>query len=203
MPRKKLIRQSQFPYHVTIRTNNKNWFQLPLSEVWNICKEALVFALSKNSVDIHCFVLMSNHYHLLLSTPNSDIDKFMRSFNSRVSLLITRSTSEINRKFNSPYSWCIVEGENYLQNVYRYIYQNPVRSGVTKNCQSYPFSSIHFSRYEAKLFNYKPHIIYGNEKSWFESIFDKEVEKIMSRSLRKERFAPPNRISSHSRTILK
>jgi putative transposase len=48
MPRKKLIYTDQFPYHVTARSNNKEWFYLPISEVWNIftsklCEASLKF----------------------------------------------------------------------------------------------------------------------------------------------------------------
>ena len=73
MPRKKLIRTDQFPYHVTTRTNNKNWFSLPLEETWNICLRSLHKANKLNKVNLHAFVLMKNHYHLLLETPEANL----------------------------------------------------------------------------------------------------------------------------------
>lgn len=202
MPRKKLIRQNQFPYHVTIRTNNKAWFQIPLSEVWNICKKSLIYAQRKTNVEINCFLLMTNHYHLLITTPDSNIDTFMRLFNSRIGRLIADSSLVINNKFNSPYKWTIIEGENYLKNVYRYIYQNPVRANMTDDCKSYPYSSLHFTSFEAALFNYKPHIIYGNEKSWFEKIYDNELESILKNALSKTNFKISRDVSTRAKHIL-
>ena len=74
MGRKNLIRQNEFPYHVTIRTCNKNWFLIPMYQMWDICYDCLKLSLEKIPVNIHSFVLMNNHYHLLLTTPDSNID---------------------------------------------------------------------------------------------------------------------------------
>ncbi len=168
MPRRKLIRQNIFPYHVVTRTNNKDWFRIPLCDVWDICKESLHYSQAKRPAVINCFVLMSNHYHLLITTPNEDIDEFMQFFNLRLSRLISIKSGAINQKFSNRYKWSIVDKENYLMNVYRYIYQNPVRAKITLTCDSYPYSSLKFSGFEAKLFNYKPHLKYATDKDWIE-----------------------------------
>ena len=109
MPKKKLIRQGDFPYHVTTRNNNRDWFSIPMNEVWHICKESLIYAQEKEKVQINCFVLMSNHYHLLLTTPDENIDRFMMHFNWRISYLISLRTSRINHKFSNRYKWSIVQ----------------------------------------------------------------------------------------------
>ena len=75
MPRKKIIRTNEFPYHVTARTNNQEWFKLSLDEVWSIFERVLSKVQLRYSIEIYQFVLMSNHYHLLLSTPEANIDK--------------------------------------------------------------------------------------------------------------------------------
>lgn len=190
MAKRKLIRQSSFPYHVVTRTNNKTWFKIPMCEVWDICKESLIYAQAKESVELNSFVLMSNHYHMLITTPEENIDRFMMHFNWKLSNLISKFSGVINQKFSNRYRWTIVDNQNYLQNVYRYIYQNPVRANITKNCWSYPYSSLHFSRFEAKKFNYKPHFNYLNSKSWFEKRYSEEFENLIKKSLRKSYFQP-------------
>lgn len=202
MPRRKLVRQNQFPYHVTTRTNNKDWFSIPIYEVWDICKFALIRAQNANPVIVHCFVLMGNHYHLLITTPESDIDKFMFYFNKGLSDLINKRSGVINHKFSNRYSWSIVDKKNYLFNVYRYIYQNPVRAKITKDCFSYPYSSLHFTRFEAKLLKHKAHYNYAQEKTMFEKRFGSEFDNLIRYALNKRKFKVREKITVHYEKIL-
>lgn len=143
MPRKKIIRSDSHPYHVTIRTNNKEWFKVPLDEVWSICLNALSVTNFKCPANIHAFVLMNNHYHLLITTPNADLDKFMFYLNSKISKEIRKKTDRINSIFGSRYHWELIENDNYYKNVLRYIYQNPIRAQIVKRCEEYKYSSLH------------------------------------------------------------
>ena len=83
MPRKNLIRCNNLPYHVTSRANNKEWFALPMDQVWKICQDCLKAAFDLHKVEIIAFVLMNNHYHLILRTPDANLDQFMYEFNKR------------------------------------------------------------------------------------------------------------------------
>lgn len=188
MPRRILIRQNEFPYHVTSRTNNKDWFQIPIFMVWDIVKESLIYAQSKVQINLHCFVLMGNHYHMLLTTPNSDIDRFMMHFNRKLSICINKEAQRINHKFSNRYAWTIVDNQAYLLSVYRYIYQNPVRAGITDSCFSWPYSSLHFSSFESKKMRHSPHINYGKEKYWFERRVGEDLDLIIRKSLKKQVF---------------
>ncbi len=142
MTRANLIRTNLYPYHVTTRTNNKEWFDIPLSEVWKICLHSLRHANDICPVEIISFVLMSNHYHLILKTPNQDIDKFMYEFNKRLSLIIRSRSERINKVFGGRYKWCLIRSQTYLYNCYRYVYQNPVRANVVSRCENYPYSTL-------------------------------------------------------------
>lgn len=202
MPRKILIRQNQFPYHVTTRTNNKDWFSIPQFAVWDLCKEALIYAQSKAPAKVHCFLLMGNHYHLLLSTPNADLDTFMRYLNLKLSQLITKRSGVINQKFSNRYKWSIVEEESYLLNVYRYIYQNPIRAKITNDCHSYPYSSLHFTSFEANKINYQPHLVYGKEKAWLEKRYGDDFDHLIRKGLKKEKFEAATKTPKHLLNIL-
>lgn len=142
MGRKQLIRAANLPYHVTARTNNKEWFELPLIIVWQLAKESLSEAEKVHRVELISFVLMANHYHMLLMTPESNLDLFMYEFNKRLSLKIRERTGRINRIFGGRYKWCLIQSNRYFFNCYRYVYQNPVRAGVVQFCEDYPFSTL-------------------------------------------------------------
>jgi len=142
MPRRKLIRSKNLPYHVTARSNNKEWFQLPLLQVWKLSQESLKEAISIHPVELINFVLMKNHYHMLLVTPEGNLDAFIYEFNKRLALKIKDQTGQINRIFGGRYKWCLIESQTYLINCYRYIYQNPVRAGLVRYCEDYKFSTL-------------------------------------------------------------
>jgi putative transposase len=144
MGRKQLIRTNEFPYHVTIRTNNKEWFDIPIEKVWRLCLYCLTKACEKIPVEIESFVLMSNHYHLLIYTPNADLDKFMQHFNTYLSKEIRTITRRINRIFGDRYKWQLITKENYYKRATRYIFQNPLRQGIVSKCEDYPFSTLYY-----------------------------------------------------------
>lgn len=76
------------PYHITIRSNNREWFDIPLNEVWDIYVISILKANASSPVKIQAFLLMSNQYHLVLWTPDSNLDKFMYVLNSSISKMI-------------------------------------------------------------------------------------------------------------------
>lgn len=144
MPRKNLIRTNQFPYHITMRSNNKEWFDLPMHQVWQIATKSIDHANRKHPAKIQAFVLMNNHYHLLIWTPNSDIDKFMYEFNKELSLRLRIRLKRINRIFGGRYKWSLVKYKFYYNAVLKYIYQNPLKKNLIQNCEDYPFSSLYY-----------------------------------------------------------
>lgn len=191
MPRKNLIRTSHFPYHITIRSNNRDWFQLELPEVWKICLESIQYALNKHPVDIQAFVLMSNHYHLQLWTPYCDIDRFMYFMNSSISKKIRDRTNRINRIFGDRYKWCLIQSEEHYKTVLKYIYQNPLRAKLCNRCEDYPYSTLYYVN--------KPHMlpfelhraIYGNLNSYLNWINEDILEKQkFTQAIRKPIYKP-------------
>ncbi|MFT6069807.1 MAG: putative transposase [Bacteriovoracaceae bacterium] len=188
MPRKNLIRQNEFPYHVYIRTTNKDWFKIPLFRIWELCYECLSYALEKETVIIHAFVLMGNHYHLLVSTPNSNIDKFMEHFNRRLSKEINKEARIQNHKFANRYKWTIVDSKSYLFNIYRYIYQNPVRASLCQFCIDYPYSSLRYSPAQIRKLGIKVHLDYFDYRQWMEERHGSELEDTIRKGLSKPLF---------------
>ena len=192
MPRSNLIRQNTFPYHVYTRSNNKDWFTLSMEIVWRLFIESMKESNEAIPVDLHSFVLMNNHYHLLISTPNSDLDKFMEHLNKRFSQKLRKHSQMINHKFANRYKWTIVSADSYLYNIYRYIYQNPIRANICVNCQSYPYSSLRISPLEMKL---KPHLDFNKHINWFETVPNHEFNQVIKTGLGKNTFGVSNRIS--------
>ena len=144
MPRKNLIRSERLPYHVTTRTHQQEFFQLHLQEVWEIAQEALKESFQLYRIELISFVLMGNHYHMMLITPDGNIDYFMYEFNKRFALKLKKKTQQLNQIFGSRYKWSLIRTRSYYMNCYRYIYQNPIRANVVKKAEEYPFSTLYY-----------------------------------------------------------
>lgn len=144
MPRKNLIRTDKSPYHITIRSNNREWFNIPMNEMWKICLESLAKANTSHPVKIQAFVLMANHYHLIVWTPNCNLDKFMGILNSHISKVIRKKTGRINRIFGDRYKWSLITNQRYHLSCLRYVYQNPIQANITKRCEHYRYSTLYY-----------------------------------------------------------
>lgn len=143
MPRSKTILQNEFPYHVTARCINKQWFSIPMESVWDIVTSQLFFINWSFEIKIHAFVLMNNHLHLLISTPQSNLNQAMNWFMRETTRTFNKISNRINQAWGGPYFRCIVNSHHYYLNAYKYIYANPTVAGLTDRCEDYKYSSLH------------------------------------------------------------
>lgn len=189
MPRKQLIRCENSPYHVTARSNNCEWFTLPMPLMWKLSLKCLRDAHEIHPIELVSFVLMGNHYHMILFTPKSNIDLFMYEFNKRLALEIKQHSGNINRIFGGRYKWCLIRSHHYFSNCYRYVYQNPLRAGIVENCEDYPYSTLNCIL-KNKLFSVPIHDQFGFKDGyalrWLNQKIDEEekvkLKKILYRS---------------------
>ncbi len=141
MARRRLIRSTSLPYHLYGRSNNREWFYLPPQEVWNVFVGQLNWVIEKWGLQVHAFVLMSNHYHILASAPAIGIDAVMCRLLKGVSDEINSRADRINHVFGGPYKWTLIDNWFQYHHVFRYIYQNPVRQGIVTRVSDYRFST--------------------------------------------------------------
>jgi putative transposase len=190
MPRKLLIKTDLYPYHIVTRSRNRDWYDLPMSLVWRIYCESFKHSLFKHPARIHAFVLMNNHYHLLISTLGENINKFMFEFNRMVSLKMRVESKRINQIFGGRYNWSLITEQKYLYNVYRYIYRNPIKANMGSKCEHYLYSTLNPTAcYPFKLDN----IIDVESKEfmvWINKVLEEDEEKIIQCGLKKTYFKP-------------
>jgi putative transposase len=142
MPRKKTFRTPDYPYHVTARSSNQEWFYLPMDQVWQIFMNYLWFISEAYKVRIHAFVLMDNHFHLLVRTPEANIDEAMHYLLREVSKTIGIEANRKNYIFGGPYHWSVIKNSIYYHHAYKYVYRNPVHAGICKKAEDYPYSTL-------------------------------------------------------------
>jgi len=136
------ILTSESPYHVTARTNNKDWFELPLERVWSVICEKVQKVTEDYGAEVNVLVLMSNHLHLILSTPMANINSIMQYLMREVSKTLGPISGRINHLFGRRYHSSIIHEPIHFAHVLKYVYRNPVVAGLADKCEQYPFSTI-------------------------------------------------------------
>ncbi|MBT5901430.1 MAG: transposase [Opitutaceae bacterium] len=101
-------------------------------------------AAEKANWRIHAFVIMRNHYHLALDTPDGNLVEGMRWLQSTYANRFNRLRKESGHVFQGRYNAILVENEQRLGMVSHYIHLNPVRAKIVKadRPESYPWSSL-------------------------------------------------------------
>jgi REP element-mobilizing transposase RayT len=79
---------------------------------------------------IHAYVLMGNHYHLLLETPEPNLSRGMRQLNGIYTQRFNRRHERAGHLFEGRFKSILVEKEAHLLELIRYVVLNPVRAGI-------------------------------------------------------------------------
>ena len=101
-------------------------------------------------VDVHAYVLMDNHYHLLVCTRQANLKKAMHWFGTTYTQRYNRHHFRSGHLFQGRYKGIIVQNDAYLLQLSYYIHRNPLRAGLVKRLADYPWSSYRFYGYGKK-----------------------------------------------------
>ena len=108
-------------------------------------------SLNIYSVKLYAYVLMQNHFHLLVETPLGNLAEFMRHFNISYTSYFNRQHKRVGHLYQGRYKSILVEKEAYLGIISRYIHLNPIRlkyllhlsaSEKFQTLSQYPWSSL-------------------------------------------------------------
>ena len=200
VPRKRLIYTSQFPYHITARSNNKEWFKLPQEECWEVFVNSLRNVAESCFLRIHAFVLMSNHYHMVASTTDSyNLGEIMNRLQTNISKTINEKTAHQNHIFGGGYRGSLITTAYYYAHAIKYVYRNPVKAKLCLAVQEYPFSTVmEFlpGNDDKKLLSFPPsqmdYLIPQSSEidylEWLNTPFKAEEEETIRKALKKTRF---------------
>ena len=133
----------QYPgafYHVTSRGNERKVIFSSKRDREQFLSY-LESACERYGAVIHVFCLMSNHYHLLLETPRSNLSQIMHHINGAYTNYFNTKQRRSGHLFQGRYKAILVEKDAYCQELSRYIHLNPVRARLVENLSEYPWSS--------------------------------------------------------------
>ena len=133
------------PLHIMHRGNNRQDIFRCEEDMLRI-KEDIFYALEKSGCQLHAYVIMTNHLHLLITPENKDqlaifmqmmANKYVRYFNSKY-----ERTGTI---WEGRYKSCLVDSEQYLFTLHKYIEMNPIKANIVKSLDDYKWSSYAYN----------------------------------------------------------
>jgi putative transposase len=113
-------------YHVTSRGNeNKKIFSDDRDK--KMFLEILSATRNLYGVEVHAYVLMENHFHLVLMTSEANLSSFMQRFNTTYTIYYNRRHKRSGHLYQGRYKAILIEEDSYLLELSRYVHLNPVR----------------------------------------------------------------------------
>jgi len=144
MARERRIEYAGAIYHVMARGDRREDIVLDDDDRRRF-EETLREVVEKSGWILYAWVLMTNHYHLALKTPEPNLVKGMTWFQSTWTKRFNARHRLWGHLFGGRYKAIPVEEGSALTRLIHYVHLNPVRAGLTKpsdGLESYPWSSL-------------------------------------------------------------
>jgi len=127
-------------YHVISRgERNEAIFACPEDKEKFLKK--LAETVEKYKLFLHAYVLMDDHFHLLLETPHANLSKAMHHLNTSYANWFRFKYRLVGSVFQGRFKAILVEKDEYLQVLSAYIHLNPMRAGIIKRPEEFHYSS--------------------------------------------------------------
>ncbi len=160
MSRRSRIIVSGIPLHIIQRGNNRQACFFA-GDDYLFYLDWLKELAKLSSCSVYCFVLMTNHVHLLITPKNADsAGNLMKRLGQRYVQYINRTYERSGTLWEGRFRSCIIQAQEYLFSCQRYIEMNPVRAGLVQHPGEYRWSSYGFNGQGERPSLIKPHILY-------------------------------------------
>ena len=131
------------PLHVMHRGNNRQDIFESDEDMVRI-KEDIAHALAKSGCQLHAYVIMTNHLHLLITPKDkSQLAVFMQAMANRYVRYFNAKHGRTGTIWEGRFKSCLVDSEYYLFALYKYIEMNPIKANMAAELADYKWSSYH------------------------------------------------------------
>ena len=133
----------EFPgalYHITSRGNAKQTIFFDEEDFTDFLT-VLGQVTKRYHLLLHSYCLMPNHYHLLIETPEGNLARGMRQLNGAYTQHANQRHQRVGHLFQGRYRSILIDKENYLLELSRYIALNPVRANLVEDPKDWPWSA--------------------------------------------------------------
>ena len=131
------------PLHIIHRGNNRQAVFFGEEDYQRFLSD-LTEAAGKFRCNVHAYVLMTNHFHLLV-TPIEvmSVSRMMQAVGRRYVRFINAEYKRSGTLWEGRFKSGLIDSDRYLLTCCRYIEMNPVRAGMTESPAGYRWSSFH------------------------------------------------------------
>jgi putative transposase len=130
-----------YPHHVIQRGNNRQAIFSSVADYQTLLALLDEYA-KKFSVAIHAYVLMSNHFHLLVTPQTADgLPQMMQAVGRRYVRYFNDAQKRSGTLWEGRYKSTLIQTDRYLLACMAYIDLNPLRAGLVAHAGDYPWSS--------------------------------------------------------------
>jgi putative transposase len=141
MPRIARIVGVGYPHHIVQRGNNREKVFLEWRNYEKYLSFLARYSKGKKAA-ILAYCLMPNHVHLLvIPSDEKTLAKMMQGVALCYTQHFNREKGRTGRLWECRYHSNVIDGDSYLWTVSKYIENNPVRAGIVKRPEDYPYSS--------------------------------------------------------------
>jgi len=127
-------------YHVTSRGNAKSDIYLDDTDR-ELFLEVLLYVVQRFGWQCHAYCLISNHYHLMIETPQANLSRGMSQLNGMFTQRFNRKHERVGHLFQGRFKSIIVDKDAYLLELSRYIVRNPMAAHMVKAAGDWTYSS--------------------------------------------------------------
>jgi putative transposase len=130
-----------YPHHIIQRGNNRQAI-FAKAEDYQVWLELLDENAKKFAVDIHAYVLMGNHFHLLATPQTAEgVPQMMQAIGRRYVRYFNDTQKRTGTLWEGRYKSTLIQTDRYFLACMVYIDLNPVRAGLVAQARDYPWSS--------------------------------------------------------------
>jgi len=141
MPRRARLKVAGLPVHIIQRGNNRQACFFA-DEDYQFFLDCLARLAKRFRCALHAYVLMTNHFHLLLTSElEAGPSLLLKFLGQRYVQYVNRTYRRTGSLWEGRFRSSLVQTERYLLGCYRYIEMNPVRANMVKHPIEYPWSS--------------------------------------------------------------
>ena len=127
-------------YHVLLRGNGGDdifFHEEDRTKFFLLLQEGI----ERYSYRLHAFCLMTNHIHLVIQVSDTPLSKIVQNISFRYTKFINKKKKRIGHLFQGRYKAILIDADNYMLELVRYIHNNPVRANLVADPLDYPWSS--------------------------------------------------------------
>jgi REP-associated tyrosine transposase len=127
-------------WHVTVRGNCRQDIFFDDSDR-NLFLDLLGVCVTRFDWILYAYVLMSNHFHLVIQLTSETLSRGMQWLNFRYAQALNRRHQRVGHLYQGRFNASLIEKETYFLEVLRYVVLNPVRAGIVRRPEHYVWSS--------------------------------------------------------------